>query len=114
MALIQPRLEVRILPPLPTSVQLESAPQMSPLARFDVTPYYGQIEIRDPTARDYPQWETGEEKAVAIPGCIAVATRDDLRGTATIELRRGFRRLAVQRKRLPVARLSAVIHSRPS
>jgi hypothetical protein len=62
---------------------------MSLLARFEITPYYGQIEMRDPNARDYPQWETGEEKALAMPGCIAVATQDDLHGKVTVEVWRG-------------------------
>lgn len=53
---------------------------MSLQARVEVTPYYGQVEISDPNKRDYPKFETGEEKAVAIPECIAVVTRGDQEG----------------------------------
>lgn len=59
---------------------------MSLLAHVEVTPYYGQVEISDPNKRDYPQFETGEEKAVAIPQCIAVVTRGDLEGKVTVEV----------------------------
>jgi hypothetical protein len=60
---------------------------LSVLGRFDVLPLYGQIDIRDPAAADYPQWETGEEKAVATAHCIAVATRGDLDGRVAVEVR---------------------------
>lgn len=59
---------------------------MSLLARFEVTAYYGQVEISDPNKLDYPQFETGEERAVAIPDCIAVVTRNDREGPVTVEV----------------------------
>ncbi len=59
---------------------------MSLLARVEVTAYYGQVELRDPHARDYPQWETGEEAVAALPQSVAVATRGDQQGKVVIEV----------------------------
>ncbi len=59
---------------------------MSLLARVEVTPYYGQVELSDPNKQDYPQFETGAEKVVAIPQCIAVVTRGDQEGKVTVEV----------------------------
>ena len=53
---------------------------MTLLVRVEVTPFYGQVEISDPSKRDYPQFETGQERVVAIPECIAVVTRGDFEG----------------------------------
>ena len=47
---------------------------MTLLRRVEVTPLNGQVEMSDPKATDYPQWQTGEERAVALPQSIAVAT----------------------------------------
>lgn len=48
-----------------------------------------QVDIRDPQASEYPQWETGDERAVATSQCVAVATRPDVDGRVAIEVRRG-------------------------
>ncbi len=62
---------------------------MSLLAGFEVIPFNGQVEIGDPNARNYPQWETGEEAVVALPQCVAVATRGDAQGSVVIEVWKG-------------------------
>lgn len=67
---------------------------MTLLVRVEVTPFYGQVEISDPSKRDYPRFETGQERAVAIPECIAVATRGDFEGKVIIEVWR--ERLAIE------------------
>jgi hypothetical protein len=59
------------------------------LGRFDVLPLQAQIDIRDPAGAEYPQWETGEERAVATDQCVAVATRSDADGRVTVEVRLG-------------------------
>jgi hypothetical protein len=59
---------------------------MSLLARAEITPFYGQVELSDPAKRDYPQFQTGTEKVVAIPDCIVVATRGDLEGPVVVEV----------------------------
>jgi hypothetical protein len=62
---------------------------MTVVARFEVLPLYGQIDIRDPAATEYPQWETGEERVVSNTQCIAVATRGDADGPVSVEVRIG-------------------------
>jgi hypothetical protein len=62
---------------------------MSLLGRFEVTPYNAQIEIRDPDARDYPQWETGEEAVVSLPHVVVVATQGDNQGRVVVEAWQG-------------------------
>jgi hypothetical protein len=59
---------------------------MTRLLRVDVTPLNGQVEMSDPKAADYPQWQTGEERAVALPQSIAVATQGDADGKVAIEV----------------------------
>ncbi len=56
------------------------------VARARVIPLHGQVVITDSEARDYPQWQTGQEKAVALPNSVAVATRADREGDVTIEV----------------------------
>ena len=60
---------------------------MTVLGRFDVLPLYNQIEIRDPSGTDFPEWDTGKEPAVATSQCIAVATRSDVEGLVPVEVR---------------------------
>jgi len=59
---------------------------MSLLVSFVVKPYHGQVGMGDPETHDYPQWETGEELAVAVPQFIAVGTRGDLEGDVAVEV----------------------------
>jgi hypothetical protein len=59
------------------------------LGRFDVLPLYNQVHIRDPRSTDFPQWETGDEPVVADSQCIAVATRSDVAGPISVEVRSG-------------------------
>ncbi len=56
------------------------------VARARVIPLHGQVVITDSEARDYPQWQTGQEKAVGLPNSVAVATRADREGDVTIEV----------------------------
>jgi hypothetical protein len=62
---------------------------MGLLARAEVTPLYGQVELRDGSSDDYPEWQTGEEAVVALPRCVAVATQGDLSGKVSIEVWEG-------------------------
>jgi len=62
---------------------------MTLLGRFQVLPLQAQIDIRDPGGSDYPQWETGEERAIATAQCIAVATQGDMDGRVAVEVRLG-------------------------
>src|SRR5256886_5961896 len=57
---------------------------MSLLQRVHVTPFNGQVELSDPKATDYPQWQTGNEPAVALPQSIAVATQSDSHGDVAV------------------------------
>jgi hypothetical protein len=56
------------------------------MARVSVIPLHGQVVLTDSEARDYPQWQTGQEKAVALPNSVAVATRTEREGDVTIEV----------------------------
>ena len=51
-----------------------------------VLPYYAQIEFGDPEAEAYPQWETGEELAVAADDLVAVGTQPRLDRSVGIEV----------------------------
>ena len=59
---------------------------MGLLQRIHVTPFNGQVELSDPKATDYPQWQTGNEPAVALPQSIAVATQSDSHGDVAVEV----------------------------
>jgi hypothetical protein len=59
---------------------------MSSISRFEVLPLQAQIDIRDPAATEYPQWETGDETAVATAQAIAVATQGDVDGRVAVEV----------------------------
>jgi hypothetical protein len=55
------------------------------LGRFEVWPHYHQVEVRDVGEDvDCPQWESGDEPALAADRCLVLATRPDLDGTATV------------------------------
>ena len=50
-------------------------------------PYYGQVALFDPTVEgSYPDWDSGELEAVGGESGLAVATRADHLGFASIEV----------------------------
>ena len=53
---------------------------------LDVLPLYGQIEIGDRDASDVPQWEIGEESAIANEEMVCVATRPDVEGVVHLSV----------------------------
>ena len=55
-------------------------------AAVEVLPLYGQVEIGDSGAVEVPQWETGDEPAVANESMICVATRSDADGKVRISV----------------------------
>src|SRR5256885_16123318 len=57
---------------------------MGLLQRIHVTPFNGQVELSDPKATDYPQWQTGNEPAVALAQAVAVATQSDSHGDVAV------------------------------
>jgi len=59
---------------------------MGLLARAKVIPHNAQVELSDLNATDYPQWQTGNEAAVALPDCVAVATQGDQAGKVVVEI----------------------------
>jgi hypothetical protein len=56
------------------------------ITSLSVLPLYAQVSILDPSARDIPQWGTGDEVVVASAECISVATRADFEGDVFIEV----------------------------
>jgi hypothetical protein len=52
------------------------------IRREDVFPLYGQVQLGDPFAADYPEWETGEERVVFTDQVVAVATRGMRKATS--------------------------------
>jgi hypothetical protein len=59
------------------------------LAEVTALPLYGQVGIQDVGTSDLPDWETGEERAVATEHAILVATRSDADGDVTIRVLEG-------------------------
>jgi hypothetical protein len=59
------------------------------LATVSVMPLYAQVVVQSAGATDLPIPETGAEPAVASTEAVIVATRDDLDGEVSIEVRRG-------------------------
>ncbi|MEV6816910.1 hypothetical protein [Micromonospora sp. NPDC051296] len=59
------------------------------LATVSVMPLYAQVVVQSAGATDLPIPETGAEPAVASTEAVLVATRDDLDGDVSIEVRRG-------------------------
>lgn len=53
------------------------------------TPAFAQIEIRDGSADRYPQWNTGDELAVALSDAVVVATAPDTDGDVQIRIWEG-------------------------
>jgi hypothetical protein len=56
------------------------------IAREDVFPLNRQVQLGDLSASDYPEWVTGEEKAVFTAQMVAVATQGELDGDVRVEL----------------------------
>lgn len=54
-----------------------------------VTPLNAQVPIFSPGAPEFPEWETGDEPAVATATAILIATRDDLAGEVTLRVHTG-------------------------
>jgi hypothetical protein len=52
-----------------------------------VTPLSAQVAVFSPSSAEFPEWETGDEPAVATTTAILVATRDDLAGPVTVRVR---------------------------
>lgn len=60
------------------------------LAKTDVLPLYAQVWLEDPETHEIPQWPRETEgEVIASATCIAVATRDDVKGNIHIEVWRG-------------------------
>ena len=59
------------------------------LAELNVSPLYGQVVVQDPGTADLPEWETGEERAIASEHAVYVATRADTDGDVTIQVLEG-------------------------
>lgn len=59
---------------------------MALLRSESVQPLHRQVQFGDALADDYPQWETGQEKAVFNTQTIVVATRDDWEGDVQVEV----------------------------
>lgn len=59
------------------------------LAERDVLPLYGQVIAQDVGTVDIPDWETGEEHAVASEHAVLVATRPDDVGKVRVQVLRG-------------------------
>jgi hypothetical protein len=56
------------------------------LARKELEPDHGFVELSDPLGRDYPDWPEGEQVVAALPECIIVATKPETEGMVTIEV----------------------------
>lgn len=59
------------------------------LGELSVSPAYGQVSIEDPGTLDLPEWVTGQERVVANPHAIMVATRSDVEGDVIITVLEG-------------------------
>jgi hypothetical protein len=59
------------------------------LAGRDVLPLYGQVVVQAVGTLDIPDWETGEENAVASEHAVLVATRPDHVGSVRVQVLRG-------------------------
>lgn len=59
---------------------------MALLRSESVQPLHGQVQFGDALADDYPQWETGQERAVFNTQTIVVATRGDWEGDVQVEV----------------------------
>lgn len=55
-------------------------------SEVSVTPLNAQIMLFAADGAEFPEWETGEEPAVATDSAIMVATREDLDGDVTVRV----------------------------
>ncbi len=62
---------------------------MELLAERDVRPLYGQVVAQDAETADIPDWESGDERAVASEHAVLIATRPDHEGDVHIQVLRG-------------------------
>jgi hypothetical protein len=59
------------------------------LAERDVRPLYAQVVAQDADTEDIPDWESGDEKAVASEHAVLIATRPDHLGNVHVQVLRG-------------------------
>lgn len=59
------------------------------LAEGAVLPLYGQVVAEDAGTTDLPDWETGDEQAVASEHAVLIATRPDQDGDVHVRVARG-------------------------
>jgi hypothetical protein len=59
------------------------------LGEREVRPLYGQVVAQDGETADIPDWETGDERAVASGHAVLVATRPDDAGNVHVQVLRG-------------------------
>lgn len=60
-----------------------------PFLELEVLPLYAQVGVQDVDTTDLPDWQTGNEQAVATAHAILVATRPDTEGKVVIRVIRG-------------------------
>jgi hypothetical protein len=58
-------------------------------AELTVTPVYGQVFVQVSGSANFPEWDTGEEKAVSTDGAVLIATRPDAEGDVVIRILEG-------------------------
>jgi hypothetical protein len=56
------------------------------LLELEVLPLYAQVGVQDADTTDLPDWQTGNERAVATTHAILVATRPDTEGKVVIRV----------------------------
>jgi hypothetical protein len=56
------------------------------LLQLEVLPLYAQVTVQDRGTTDIPDWETGEERAVATSHAVLIATRPDTDGKVLIRV----------------------------
>jgi hypothetical protein len=58
-------------------------------AELSVMPLGGQVSVQVPGSTSFPQWATGEEKAVSTPEAVLIATRPDTEGDVVVTILEG-------------------------
>jgi hypothetical protein len=58
-------------------------------AELTVTPLYGQVSVQVLGSTNFPEWDTGEEKAVSTREAVLIATRPDTEGDVVIRILEG-------------------------
>lgn len=59
------------------------------LAEREIRPLYGQVVAQDAETTDIPDWESGDEQAVASEHAVLIATRPDHAGNVHVQVFRG-------------------------